>query len=340
MNGSLNKTYLLPRLGTMAQLASVRRLVAEDGKGRGMRIFEFDNGSGLSFTVYPDRGMDIGQACYKGIPLAWMSCNGDVAPQFYDAEGFEWLRTWTGGLLTGCGLTNVGGPNDAPGGPHGLHGRVSHIPAEEVNTSAAWLDDQTYELAASGQVCQSKVFGEKLALARRISTRLGTAAIEVRDTIENLGYAPSPLMLLYHVNLGWPLIDDGTILQAEPHTVIPQTPHAAAGIDDWAKASAPVPGFNEQVYYHDVAPAADGLASMRVVNSNLGIALRVSYRTAELPYLIQWKQMGQGEYVMGVEPGNCYPEGQEKVAGRGLLRHLNPGERIETLVRLTIEDLG
>jgi hypothetical protein len=339
MNGSLDKNYLLPRLGNMVQLASVRRLVAEDGKGRGMRILEFDNGSGLRFTVYPDRGMDIGQATYKGTPLAWMSCNGDVAPQFYDAEGFEWLRTWPGGLLTGCGLTNVGGPNDAPGGPHGLHGRISHTPAQEVNAGAAWLDDHTYELSATGHVCQSKVFGERLALTRRISTRLGAAAIEVRDTIENLGFSPSPLMLVYHCNFGWPLIDAGTILEAADHNVTPQTPHAAAGMSDWAKVTEPVPGFNEQVYYHDVPAASDGLASMRMVNRGLGIAVRVSYRTAELPYLIEWKMMGQGEYVMGIEPGNCYPEGQEKVAKRGLLRQLNPGERIETLVRLTVEEL-
>lgn len=339
MAGQLDNAFLSPRMGCMAQLASVRRLAADDGKGRGMRIFEFDNGSGLRFTVYPDRGMDIGAASYKGVPLAWMSCNGDVAPQFYDADGFEWLRTWPGGLLTGCGLTNVGGPNDAPGGPHGLHGRVSHIPAEEVNTSAAWLDGQTYELSASGRVRHSKVFGEKLVLTRRIATRLGSSTIEVRDAIENLGFADAPLMLLYHMNFGWPLVDDGAVLEAAPHEVTPQTPHAAAALKDWMRAAAPTPGFNEQVYYHALPPGPDGLASIRLANPKLGFAVRVAFRSAELPHLIQWKMMGQGEYVMGLEPANCFPEGQERAASRGQLRHLKPGERIETLVRLSIEEL-
>jgi len=338
MNSFFDKSHLHPRLGSMAQLASIRRLVSDDGKGRGMRVLEMNNGSGLSFTVYPDRGMDIGQAYYKGTPLAWVACNGEVASQFYDAEGLEWLRTWGGGLLTGCGLTNVGGPNTAPDGTHGLHGRLSHLPSEEVNTKAGWTDDGTYALSVSGRVRQSKVFGENLLLTREITTGLGDASITVRDRIENQGFAPSPLMLLYHLNLGWPLVDEGATLEAPPHEVTPQNAHAAAGLSDWSRISAPVAGFGEQVYYHALPPDPQGLASARLVNPRLGLSFRVSYRVAELPYLIQWKMMGQGEYVVGLEPANCYPEGQEKIASRGLLRHLAPGENVETLVKLTVEE--
>ena len=340
MNPLYNKSHLSPRLGHMAQLASIRRLVSDDGKGRGMRVLEINNGSGLSFTVHPDRGMDIGQAYYKGTPLAWVSRNTEVSPQFYDADGCEWLRTWGGGLLTGCGLTNVGGPNSAPDGTHGLHGRLSHLPSEEVNTKADWTDDGTYQLSVTGRVRQSKVFGENLLLSRQITTSLGDASITVRDTVQHQGFAPSPLMLLYHVNLGWPLVDEGATLEAPPHEVTPQNAHAAAGLADWPHISAPIPGFGEQVYYHALPPEdAQGLASVRLVNPRLGLAFKVSYRTAELPYLIQWKMMGQGEYVVGLEPANCYPEGQDKIARRGLLRHLAPGETSEMLVKLSVEEV-
>ena len=239
-------------------------------------------------------------------------------------------------MLTGCGLTNVGGPNDAPGGPHGLHGRISHLPAEEVNTSADWTDDDTYTLSVSGRVRQSKVFGENLVLTRRIDTSLGDASITVRDTLENQGFDPSPLMLLYHLNLGWPLVDEGATLEAPPHEVTPQNAHAASGLAEWPRISAPVAGFAEQVYYHALPPDSEGLASARLVNRRLGLAFQVTYRTAELPYLIHWKMMGRSEYVVGLEPANCYPEGQEKVAGRGLLRHLAPGEKIETFLKLSV----
>jgi hypothetical protein len=324
----------------MAQLASVRRLVSDDGKGRGSRVIELNNGSGLALTVWPDRGLDIGQASYKGVPLAWLSRNGEVAPHFYEPGGFEWLRTWGGGLLTGCGLSNVGGPADAGGERHGLHGRLSHIPAEEVNTSAAWRDDGRYVLSVSGRVRQSRVFGENLLLTREITTALGEAAVTVRDTVENQGYAPAPLMLLYHLNLGWPLVDEASVLEAPPHEVTPQNEHAAAGLADWSRLSAPVPGFREQVYYHALPAGPQGLATMRLANPKLGLAFDVSYRTAELPYLIQWKMMGQGEYVVGLEPANCLPEGQPRNAERGLLRHLAPGEKAETFLRLSVAALG
>ena len=341
MNPLYGKAHLRPRLGQMAQLASIRRLVSDDGKGRGMRVLEFNNGSGLSFTVYPDRGMDIGQTYYKGTPLAWVSRNNEVSPQFYDAEGVEWLRTWGGGLLTGCGLTNVGGPNTVPDGTHGLHGRLSHLPSEEVNTQADWGADGTYTLSASGRVRQSRVFGENLVLTRQITTGLGEPSITVRDTIQNQGFSPSPLMLLYHMNLGWPLVDEGATLEALPHDITPQNAQAAAGLAEWSRISAPVPGFSEQVYYHTLPlENIQGLAAIRLVNQRLGLAFKVSYRTAELPYLIQWKMMGQGEYVVGLEPANCFPEGQEKIARMGLLRQLAPGETVETLVKLAVEELA
>lgn len=337
---SYDANYLNPRVGRMEQLASIRRLVSDDGKGRGMRVLEVNNGSGLSFTVYPDRGMDIGQAHFNGVPLAWISRNQDVAPQFYDSDGFEWLRTWGGGLLTGCGLTNVGGPNTAGGERHGLHGRLSHIPAEELNTASGWAPDGAYTLSACGRMRQSCVFGENLVLTRQITARLGEASITVRDTIENQGFAPTPCMLLYHLNLGWPLVDDGATLEAPAHDVTPQNGHAAEGLSAWSEITSPVPGFAEQVYYHTLPADPHGLASMRLVNPRLGIAFRVTYRVAELPYLVQWKMMGQGEYVVGLEPANCFPEGQEQIAKRGLLKTLSPGERMETFLNLAVEPFG
>ena len=321
----------------MEQLASIRRMTYDDGKGRGMRVIDVNNGSGLMFSVLPDRGMDIAQASYKGTGLAWLSCNGDVAPHFYDSYGIEWLRTWDGGLLTGCGLANVGAPNERDGERHGLHGRISHIPAEEVNTAAAWSEDgSAYKLRVSGTLRHSRVFGEKLVCTREISTALGDDSITVRDTIENQGSTPSPFMLLYHINLGWPLIDDGVTLHAPEHRITPQTECAAAGLARWNHASTPVAGFSEQVYYHELPAGKNGLAAMRVVNKRLGLDFEVAYRAAELPYLIQWRMMGQGEYVMGLEPANCYPEGQTRIAGRGLLRQLEPGGKTETFLRLSV----
>jgi hypothetical protein len=50
--------------------------------------------------------------------------------------------------------------------------------------------------------------------------------------------------------------------------------------------------------------------------------------------------MGQGEYVVGLEPANCFPEGQAQNAKRGSLRMIAPGERVETYLRLSVETRG
>lgn len=330
----LNRSDLAPRIGRMEQLASIRRLAAEDGKGRGMRVWEVNNGSGLSFTVYPDRGLDIGQTYFKGVPVAWVACNREVAPQFYNEAGVEWLRTWGAGLLTGCGLSNVGGPGTANGEAHGLHGRLSHTPADAVNGTAGWNEAGQYTLEIAGVMSQGRVFGENLKLTRRITTAFGENAITVRDTVENCGFARTPCMLLYHINLGWPLVDTDAVFESVPHKVIPRDDHAAKGLAEWMKILPPTPNFAEQVFYHEIPAGEDGIASMVLRNRKL--SARVSYRVAELPWLVQWKMMGQGEYVTGLEPANCFPEGQARMAERGLLRHLAPGESFETFLQIAL----
>ena len=333
----LVRAHVEPRVGRMEQLAAIRRYAFEDGKARGMRAFEVVNASGFAYAVYPDKGLDIGPASFNGLPVAWTSRNGAVAPAFYDGTSFEWLRTWSGGLVTTCGLLNVGGPCATAEGAHGLHGRMHHTPAEEVNTRAFWRTPEDYVLEIAGTIVHSRVFAENLVTRRTIVPHLGWPGVEVRDRTTNEGSAAMPLMRLYHMNFGWPLVDEGTRLVAPPHRVVPQNAYCEAHVGDWDRFAAPQPEFREQVFYHhDVPSGADGLAEVRLVNARLGIAAAVAWRTDELPYLVQWKMPGAGEYVTGLEPANCYPEGQEAFANRGLLRRIEPGETVETCVRVAI----
>lgn len=329
------RTYLMERSGCVEQLAQIRQAVLDDGRGRGSRVAEFVNGSGLNFTVNLDRGMDIAEASYRGIPLAWISPNRPVAPAFYEPEGLGWLRTWGGGLLTGCGLRNVGNPGPAGAETHGLHGRLSHIPAEDVAVEKKWIDGY-YVQSISGWVKQTAVFFENLHLKRKISSVMGQNSIRVEDIVENHGFAVSPLMLLYHINLGFPLLDKDAYLTAASHEAVPRDGIAAMGHKDWQKSEAPQPGYKEQVFYHEIPAGHDGFAAVTLTNPALKLAFQLEYRVAELPYLIQWKQMGQGEYVLGLEPANCHPEGQNSERQRGTLRELAPGQSISTCLKLTV----
>jgi hypothetical protein len=60
------------------------------------------------------------------------------------------------------------------------------------------------------------------------------------------------------------------------------------------------------------------------VQAGLGVYLR--YARAEYPIFVEWKMMGEGLYVVGLEPANCHVEGRTKERQRGTLVMLEPGE--------------
>ncbi|WP_457831594.1 DUF4432 family protein, partial [Staphylococcus aureus] len=65
-------------------------------------------------------------------------------------------------------------------------------------------------LFCEGEVRQATVFGEHLLLRRRIEARAGDNTIVIRDRVSNEGFSRTPHMLLYHFNIGYPVIDAGS----------------------------------------------------------------------------------------------------------------------------------
>ncbi|MFA5689773.1 MAG: aldose 1-epimerase family protein [Kiritimatiellales bacterium] len=325
---------LFPYIGTMKQLAGIRTSVLDDGRGRGIRIAEVNNGSGLRFTVLLDRGMDIGEASYNGIPVAYQSPVGAVHPAYYNADGANWLRSFGGGLLTGCGLQNVGTPSKG----EGLHGRLSNIPAENISIRQEWKNGR-YELSVAGIVKEVGFFGENLELRRTISTMFGDNTITIADDVVNCGVRPSPLMLLYHINAGFPLLDEHAVLAGNVKSTVSRTENAAAGIGEWNRCQPPAKGYVEQCFFHDVEPDADGMARMTLKNPRTGISMTVAYRKNELPYFTQWKMMGQQEYVMGLEPANCHPDGQVAERKNRTLKTILPGNKTRFTVLINFRTI-
>ena len=286
-----------------------------------------------------DRGLDIGEAKYKGIPLGWISPVGYCHPAYFEKEEFGWLRTWPGGLVTGCGLRNVGSPTEQNGEPFGLHGRLSHLPAENCVCSENTTGEQA-ELKISGRLNESRMFGENLVLTRTISTRSGDNRIIIDDEVVNQGFRTSQLMLLYHINIGFPVVSADARMVVAEHEVRPRDEEAAKGLDQWQECQEPTADYAEQCFYHDIPAGSDGLARMAVSNPVTGLEVEVAYRKAELPFMTQWKQMGQGEYVMGLEPANCHPEGvvaeREKFKS---LREIGPGEKVNVHVEIAVKEI-
>ena len=321
------------KVSNPAQLGGIETAVLDNGAGRGVRIAWINTGTGLRYKVVLDRAMDIAEAFYNQHSLAWLSHSGVTAPQPFTEPGINWLRTFGGGLLTTCGLSHVGGPEQDQYGERGLHGYISNIPAEIE--SIVQPDPASGQLAFSitGRMHETTVFGPSLVLKRTISGTLGQPVIRIHDEVTNRANTPAPHMLLYHVNFGWPLADEGAKLiwqgewQARPGGINGDMFREG---NDFRTCPAPLDahsGTGEAVAFIDPTPDDAGQCSAGLYNEKLGFAVALRFQKEQLPWLTNWQHWGRGEYVTGVEPGTHPPIGQAKAREEQSLIFLEPGER-------------
>ena len=324
------RNEILQKVGDVNQLASIRPVVLDDGPERGVRALFVSTACGLTLTILPDRGMDILDARFNGMPFGWQSAAGPAAPTFYDSFDDEWLRTFAGGVLTTCGLLNTGPASESEFEALGMHGRISHTPARNVSFGGKWQNDD-YFLWATGDLIETKVMGYHLKLQRTYTFAADLPLIQIQDEIENLGFEPIAPMLLYHCNFGFPLLDEGTELLTVAENVQPRDKAAAHGLDDFERMPAPQPGIEEQVFFIEPDTGATDQDQVGLVNrefmQNQGFGVYIRYLQSSLPYLTVWKMPRPGTYVMGLEPGNCLPIGREACEKKGMLQPLAPGDR-------------
>jgi len=334
-----DRMQLLRHLGDISQVAEAKVYQLNDGNEKGTDAIGFRTGSGLNFTVLPNRGLDISYADYNGIPLCWRSGTGDVEASHYDPNGLGWLRGFYGGLLTTCGMTQAGSSNVDGDEDLGLHGRVSHIPAKNVWVDTRW-EGNRYIMWVQGKVSEITALGEHLCRTRRIWTELGSNKIHIEDIIENLGYQDCPHMYLFHINIGFPILADGSELLAPSSQVTPRDDHAKNNITKYNFGEPPSVDFQEQVYYHKMEPDVDNHIRVALVNHGFnqgqGIGIAVRYHKTQFPNFVQWKMCGHGAYVMGLEPSNCKVEGRASERENGTLQHIEPGGRRHYEVEISV----
>jgi hypothetical protein len=283
----------------------------------------------LAFDVHPDRGLDIGATTFRGVPVAWTSPSGVTSPWNRESSPMGWLGAFGGGLVTTCGLDAFGSPSHDGDEEFPLHGRASTLQADQVCHGGRWTDEGDYQITVSGRLRQARLFGENLELHREIRCTLGTAQITVHDVVTNLGAADQPHMVLYHVNLGWPLLDEGAALRVPSLEVVPRDEDARVALSDWSTCGEPTHPFPEQVFRHRL-PDEPGDVEAVLDNPRLGLALSVGFNTGQLPHLFQWKMLGSGVYALGLEPANSSSiEGRETARRTGSLPVLAPGESRE-----------
>ncbi|MDQ3558525.1 MAG: DUF4432 family protein [Pseudomonadota bacterium] len=312
-------TALRPLVGDLRQVASVRRIMLDDGVERGVRALAFSTGGGLDFWVMVDRTLDIGTLSWRGVQLGWQSPAGLRSPWLAspDSDGGFGFNRGFGGFLNTCGLDHIRQPRD--GRP--LHGRLPFTPARLT----AWGEDWGAEeplLYCEGEIVQWRYGGEAFRLRRRIEAPIGAATFRILDKIENIGPTPAPVAVLYHFNLGYPAVAAGTTLYLDDARMA--GPLAMPETGPVAPASVHASLAVETARCRVSTPAGD--------DARRSIEFR--WRNDTLPYLQLWRDLRPHCGVLSIEPCSIgrTPDGANEPA-----EPLGPGERRSFRVEITLD---
>ena len=341
LNGRIyTRREIAERSGMLSQFAGVRLMELSDGVERGIRMLEFRTGSGLRFTALVDRALDIADCEFKGQAIGWNSPAGFRHPGLHEYEGeggLAWARSFSGLLVT-CGLDHILFMNEVPADTyvyspkptvsHSLHGRVGTIPAKLTGYGEEWRGDECV-LWAEGIVQQSAVFGEDLHLIRRIEADVGGKEIRISDRVVNHGFYKTPHMYCYHINVGHPVLDQGSRYLAPIRDVV-WAAHAGGNYEKqgvgYRTLSAPKLDFHEQVWQHELGADAEGKQFVALVNDRLGLGFEVATEKAQFPCLYEWQNLQAGQYALGIEPSTNHVLGNNAARERGEMIWLQHGE--------------
>lgn len=286
-------------------IADIRLVQIEDGPGRGQRLFVIRNAAGVGLEIVIDRGFDICSATWRGVNIGWNSANNlPSPPNSVDAEeGVGFYRNLDGFIVT-CVLDHFGaaGRGDASHFMHKhrkevfhpLHGRISSQRATISGYGIDW-EKETPLIWAEGIVRQSSVFGENLMLRRRIELEVFGGAIRINDVVENCGFRPTPHAILYHVNFGYPFLDEGAEIlgNLDAEFISAFNTETKQPMDDYAD------------YFQEVSIVGPGsTVAIEVRNSALagGIRVSVTFSRDQLPDFGVWRAFQSGVYAVALEP--------------------------------------
>lgn len=332
----LTKGELLERISSMSQIAGARTFTYNTGKATGVKAVEITAGEGLAFTVLLDRGMDLGDAYYRGVPIAWKSKVGVIAPTYFENQGHQWLRNFYGGLLTTCGLIHVGEPCEYKGEYYALHGRISHTPAEKYWIDEYWEGDD-YIIKLTGKMREAIIYDENLVLTREIKCVCGEKKIRIKDVVENEGYKDSPFMIMYHVNEPFPIVSEHSRLYSSASRVEPLRTCEQEGAGDFSRMTGPIHGYEFETFLHHMPKDKDRVG-YAIINEKLKLGVYLKYDPKALPVANQWKMLGQQDYVVAMEPSNTYNVGIAESSANGWLPMLKPGEKAEINLEIGVLD--
>ena len=298
------------KISNFQQIGSLRRYTLEGGKEKGIDVIDCDNGK-LRFLLNVSKACDVMQLYHEGQNTSFISKNGFTLREPPFGNRFE------GGMLYTCGLDNVGGMRD--GNP--VHGSLHNIPAEIVR---AECNDEGIVVEAI--IRDTALFGKNLVLRRRIYSAIGSESLRLEDTLVNEGYRTENYCVLYHVNFGYPLLDEGARIVADVAKCDPRTDWARENEATVCEITEPLPEQKETCYF-----LTFNQPSISLVNDKLGKSVTLSYSGDTLPHFVEWKSMACGTYALGFEPTTT------ELDDRFAYKTLGSGESVRFWIELDLK---
>ena len=332
----LQQSELMKRVGSLQQIAHVRPVSYLEGRSAGLRAFEVKNGP-LSYTLMADKCLDMSELSYNGVNFSFLSKPGLQGRNPYDTNGDEAIRSIMGGMFFTAGVENICAPCRIEGTDYPMHGRMRTTPGEHLSSDAFWAEDG-YHLAVSGEMREAALFGENMVLRRCIETVYGTKTITLTDTFENQAFRDEPLMLLYHINLGWPFLDENLRLYLPTKSVTPRDEASRGHEAEYDRMDPPKENEPEYVFIHDMKTDGEGGTRALAVNESLNLGLEIRWNTKNLPRFMQWKSTAAGDYVIGLEPANSSVFGRPWHEERGSVHTLAPFAKETNVLSFTVLD--
>lgn len=317
---------------------SVAKRTLRGGLSDGVDLVEINNGA-LSVSVLPTRGMGLWRGEYRGIALGWSSPVAQpVHPKFVNLSergGLGWLHGFSEWLCR-CGLAWNGPPGDDDGTPLTLHGRIANRPAHRVEVSVS--SEGPGSLSVMGEVDETSLFGPCLRLTSTVTTEAGSNWLRIHDRVTNLAGRTGELQLLYHLNQGEPLLNEGARVIAPVEELAPRDARAAEGIDSWDRYAGPTAGYTEQVYFARLAASDRGRTLVLLRNAVGDAGLSVRFRREQLPCFSVWKntQSRADGYCTGLEPATNYPNLKPFERQHGRVVSLAPGGSWEAELEIAV----
>ncbi len=299
------------KISNPAQIGYIRRYTLTEGKENGLRVVEVNNGV-LRFMLNESKALDMMQLWQENVNISFLSKNA------FTAREINFLNRFEGGMIYTCGLDSVGGREG-----YELHGALHNTPAKIVK-----CENDGVNLTVVGEVEFTALFGQNLLLRRTFSTKIGSDKFSLSDKIINRGSSEQNYCLLYHINLGYPMLDEGVKINIDADNITPRNEWAGKFIDSMNVFSADKPGDEERCYFIE---NKNGKAE--VINQKLGKKFTLEYSKDTLPCFVQWNTFASGDYALGLEPATTLLDDKFKYST------LAPSEEITFDLSISVKNI-